>query len=126
MAQSVVNGATPVNSVHELHLEGLANKIVSTEIESSLPSEFYQSRAIYQLERRAIFSRRWFLVSHKARYREVGDFVQYDMAGFNFVVVKNKEGAIVGFHNMCRWVPGLLLVYSFQMDLFSVCFCANP
>jgi phenylpropionate dioxygenase-like ring-hydroxylating dioxygenase large terminal subunit len=104
MPVAVLNGATatPVSGVHQVHIEGLAQKNISTDLDSSLPADFYHSPAIYQLERRAIFSKRWFLVSHKARYRNVGDFVQYDMAGFNFVVVKNKEGALVAFHNLCR------------------------
>ena len=93
---------TSADVVHQLHLEGLSKKTVSTSLESSLPDGFYHSPAIYQLERRAIFSRRWFLVSHKARYRNVGDYVQYEMAGFNFVVVKDKKGDVVGFHNICR------------------------
>ena len=92
------------NGVHELHIEGLSKKVIATDIHASLPDEFYHSPAIFQLERRAIFSRRWFLVSHRARYHNVGDFVQYEMAGFNFVVVKNKEEKIVGFHNICRYV----------------------
>lgn len=62
----------------------------------------YYSPQVYDLERRAIFSKHWILVSHKARYREPGDFVQYEMAGFNFIVVKNKDHEIVAFHNICR------------------------
>ncbi|KAJ9609477.1 hypothetical protein H2200_005804 [Cladophialophora chaetospira] len=102
MPGPVANGASPAEVVHKLHLEGLSKKSISTDLKSSLPDEFYHSPSIYQLERRAIFSKRWFLVSHKARYANVGDYVQYDMAGFNFVVVKNKQGEIVGFHNICR------------------------
>ena len=94
--------SAPADIVHQLHLQGLSTKSISTDLEHSLPNDFYHSPTIYQLERRAIFSKRWFLVSHKARYRNVGDYVQYEMAGFNFVVVKNKAGAIVGFHNICR------------------------
>ncbi|KAI1610474.1 Rieske domain-containing protein [Exophiala viscosa] len=102
MSDVHLNGNTLVAGVHENHVRGLSTKAISTDLNSTLPAEFYHSQAIYQLERRAIFSTRWFLVSHKARYRDVGDFVQYEMAGFNFVVVKNKEGSIIGFHNVCR------------------------
>ena len=102
MPAAVTTETTPVSGVHEIHIQGLSMKDVSTELHSSLPDEFYHSPVVYQLERRAIFSKRWFLVSHKARYRNVGDFVQYEMAGFNFVVVKNKTGEIAGFHNICR------------------------
>ncbi len=96
------DGPSPADIVHRLHLEGLSKKSLSKDPGSSLPDGFYHSPAVYQLERRAIFSKRWFLVSHKARYRNIGDYVQYEMAGFNFVIVKNKTGEIVGFHNICR------------------------
>ncbi|KIY00723.1 uncharacterized protein Z520_03388 [Fonsecaea multimorphosa CBS 102226] len=96
-------GARPaVHVVHQLHLQALSQKTISTDVGSALPDGFYHLPAIYQLERRAIFSKRWVLVSHKARYRNIGDYVQYEMAGFNFVVVKDKDGDIVGFHNICR------------------------
>ncbi len=99
-----LNGNTcpPGAAVHDSHIQGLSRKVILTDLNSSLPADFYHSPAIYQLERRSLFSKRWFLVSHKARHRDVGDFVQYEMAGFNFVVVKNKEGNLVGFHNVCR------------------------
>lgn len=90
------------NKIHAEHMSKLSQKTISQDVRKSLPATFYHSPAIYELERRAIFSKRWFLVSHKARYRNVGDFVQYEMAGFNFVVVRNKSGDIVGFHNTCR------------------------
>ncbi|KAJ9609277.1 hypothetical protein H2204_015584, partial [Knufia peltigerae] len=98
----VNNNHDPVSEIHEVMVQRLSIKSISTDLNISVPAAFYHSHSIYQLEKRAIFSRRWFLVSHKARYRNTGDFVQYEMAGFNFVVVKNKEGNLVGFHNICR------------------------
>lgn len=100
----VNNNHDPVSEIHEVMVQRLSIKSISTDLNISVPAAFYHSHSIYQLEKRAIFSRRWFLVSHKARYRNTGDFVQYEMAGFNFVVVKNKEGDLVGFHNICRCV----------------------
>lgn len=102
MSVTVANATSASNGVHAKHLEGLSQKLLSKDLHSSLPGEFYCSLQVYQLERRAIFSKRWFLVSHKARYRNTGDYVQYEMAGFNFVVVKNKAEKIVSFHNICR------------------------
>ena len=90
--------------LHDAHLTGLSEKSISREIGSSMPSKMYFLPEIYQLERRAIFSKHWFLLSHQSRYTRTGDFVQYEMAGFNFVVVRNKEGEINGFHNICRCV----------------------
>jgi phenylpropionate dioxygenase-like ring-hydroxylating dioxygenase large terminal subunit len=98
---------TPAHSsaadrIHAAHLDGLSKKHVSREPSASLHSRIYYSPEIYDLERRAVFSQRWILISHKARYREPGDFVQYEMAGFNFVMVRNRNLNIVAFHNICR------------------------
>lgn len=98
------NGVTK-NSVHDAHILGLSKKHVSQDVSSSMPAKMYHAPQVYELERRAIFSKRWFLVSHKARYKEVGDFVSYEMAGFNFVILKNKDRKIIGFHNVCRYGP---------------------
>ncbi len=105
-AETAPNGVMS-NGAHVEHLLGLSRKTISQELHRPLPGRFYCSPEVYDLERRAIFSKRWFLVSHKARCKEVGDYVQYEMAGFNFVVLRNKEGRIAGFHNIGRSVlPG--------------------
>ncbi|KAK5080128.1 hypothetical protein LTR05_008787 [Lithohypha guttulata] len=70
--------------------------------ERALPSLWYRSGHLYELERRAIFSKRWMLVSHKLRFVNIGDWVRFEEAGFEFFLCLNKEGNINGFHNVCR------------------------
>ncbi|KAI3392053.1 hypothetical protein diail_6308 [Diaporthe ilicicola] len=69
---------------------------------SALPSIWYRSPELYELERRAIFSRKWMLVSHQLRLLNVGDFVRITEAGFQFFLIKDREGNINAFHNICR------------------------
>jgi len=57
---------------------------------------------MYELERRAIFSRRWILTTHKLRLKEPGDWLQYEIAGFDLVLVRDRSGKINAFHNICR------------------------
>lgn len=57
---------------------------------------------MYSLERRAIFSRKWMLVTHKSRLANIGDFLKYEVAGFEFVMTKDRDNRIHGFHNVCR------------------------
>ncbi|KAI5376770.1 hypothetical protein J4E82_004438 [Alternaria postmessia] len=73
-----------------------------TNTSRSLPSSWYTSDAIYQLERRAIFSKRWILVTHKHRIPTAGDYVQFEEAGFRFFLSRDRDGDINGFHNVCR------------------------
>ncbi|KAH7303490.1 Rieske domain-containing protein [Stachybotrys elegans] len=68
----------------------------------ALPSSWYTSQDLYQLERRAIFSKRWLLTTHKARIPNTGDWIRCDVAGYQFVVVRDNKGEIHAFHNICR------------------------
>lgn len=68
----------------------------------ALPSNWYTSQEMYDLERRAIFSRKWLLITHQLRLKEAGDYLRYDAAGFQFVLCKDRQGNINGFHNICR------------------------
>jgi phenylpropionate dioxygenase-like ring-hydroxylating dioxygenase large terminal subunit len=102
MSSKTPASSSTADRIHAIHLDGLSRKDVSKTPSTSLHSSMYYSPEVYDLERRAIFSKRWILISHQARYREPGDFVQYEMAGFNVVVVKDKALNIVAFHNICR------------------------
>lgn len=68
----------------------------------ALPADWYTSPVVYELERRAIFSRNWMLVTHKLRFQENGTWVRFEEAGFQFILVQNNQGHIRGFHNICR------------------------
>lgn len=68
----------------------------------ALPASWYTSQEMYELERRAIFSRKWLLTTHSLRLANPGDYLRYDVAGFQFVLSKDREGVIHAFHNICR------------------------
>lgn len=57
---------------------------------------------MYQLERRAIFSQRWILITHSLRLTQGGEFVSFTLANFSFFLVRDRSGNINGFHNICR------------------------
>ncbi|KAL3454089.1 Rieske [2Fe-2S] iron-sulfur domain-containing protein [Aspergillus insuetus] len=69
---------------------------------SSLPSSWYRSEAMYGLERRAIFSRRWLLAAHRQRLTEPGQYLQLHQGGFSFFIIRDRQGNINAFHNVCR------------------------
>ncbi|KAL0938172.1 naphthalene -dioxygenase subunit alpha [Colletotrichum truncatum] len=68
----------------------------------ALPASWYTSQEMYELERRAIFSRKWLLITHKARVPKPGDWIKYDVAGYQFIIVQDRKGSINAFHNICR------------------------
>jgi phenylpropionate dioxygenase-like ring-hydroxylating dioxygenase large terminal subunit len=68
----------------------------------ALPGNWYTSEEMYQLERRAIFTRRWLILTHKSRLLNPGDFLRYNIANYDIVVSKDQSSEIHAFHNVCR------------------------
>lgn len=68
----------------------------------ALPAAWYRSPAMYELERRAIFSRKWLMVTHKLRFPETGSYVKITEAGYTFFLVRDRQGEIRAHHNICR------------------------
>ncbi|CAM1506048.1 Fc.00g056890.m01.CDS01 [Cosmosporella sp. VM-42] len=68
----------------------------------ALPASWYTSKEMYELERRAIFSKKWLLTTHKLRLPNQGDWLRYEVAGFEFILCQDRKGNINGFHNVCR------------------------
>lgn len=68
----------------------------------ALPASWYTSQEMFELERRAIFSKKWLLTTHRLRLPNPGDWLRYEVAGFQFILVKDRQGTINAFHNVCR------------------------
>lgn len=68
----------------------------------ALPASWYTSPEMFQLERRAIFSRKWLLTTHTMRFAKTGDWLRYNIAGSSFLLVRDKDDTIKAFHNVCR------------------------
>ncbi|KAJ3527316.1 hypothetical protein NM208_g10763 [Fusarium decemcellulare] len=71
-------------------------------MQSTLPASWYREPGFYQLERRAIFSKSWILVSHSHQFNEVGKYARYEIAGYPFFIIKDRAGNINAFLNVCR------------------------
>ncbi|KAL3417216.1 cytochrome P450 oxidoreductase [Phlyctema vagabunda] len=75
---------------------------VISENLSQFASNWWIDDDIYQLERRAIFSKEWLFVTHASRFRKAGDYRTFDIAGFHFLLILGKDKQIRAFHNVCR------------------------
>ncbi|KAE9378403.1 ISP domain-containing protein [Stipitochalara longipes BDJ] len=68
----------------------------------TLPASWWVSEKIYELEKRAIFSKSWILAMHRSRFTKAGDYHRLDIAGFPIILIQGKDGTIQAFHNVCR------------------------
>ncbi|QDS71933.1 hypothetical protein FKW77_000705 [Venturia effusa] len=73
-----------------------------TDPSRGLAASWYRSPEVNHLERRAIFHRRWILVTHSLRFAKQGHYLSFGIAGLPIFLIKDRDGEINGFHNLCR------------------------
>jgi len=71
-------------------------------LEQTLPSSWYCSNEIYQLERERIFCREWLCVGREEELAAPGDFKVLDVVGESVLLVRNRQGELRAFYNVCR------------------------
>ncbi len=84
--------------------EGRANQAMRT-----LPAFDYSSPEIHERERRAIFGTEWLCLGLSAGLRDPGSYVAETVAGWPLLIVRDLEGSLRGFHNVCRHRAGPLV-----------------
>jgi phenylpropionate dioxygenase-like ring-hydroxylating dioxygenase large terminal subunit len=72
----------------------------------TLPAELYLSPEIYRLEQKYVFGKSWFYVGHTSQLNELGSFFTVEIAEQPLVVLRNKQGNLVGFFNVCAHRAG--------------------
>jgi Rieske 2Fe-2S family protein len=68
----------------------------------SLEQRFYTDPDIYALELESIVTRNWVLAGHQSQLPEAGDYLVLNVANESAIIVRNKEGGIKAFSNVCR------------------------
>jgi Rieske 2Fe-2S family protein len=71
-------------------------------LEQTLPSSWYYADDIYALEKERIFCREWLCVAREEELPAPGDFRILDVAGESIILVRNRQGALRAFYNVCR------------------------
>jgi Rieske 2Fe-2S family protein len=71
-------------------------------MEKSLPTAWYRDAAIFQLEKEHIFCREWLAVCREEELPQPGDYRLLDVSGESILLVRNREGELRAFYNVCR------------------------
>jgi Rieske 2Fe-2S family protein len=71
-------------------------------LEQTLPSSWYCDAAIFRRERERIFFREWFCAGREEELPGPGDFLVLDIVGESILLVRNRDGALRAFYNVCR------------------------
>jgi nitrite reductase/ring-hydroxylating ferredoxin subunit len=68
----------------------------------TLPSQWYRDPEIFREEQRRIHRRSWHYVTHTGTLVEPGDVFPWEIGGVPIVLVKQADGSIGGYENICR------------------------
>ncbi len=68
----------------------------------ALPGTVYREPDIYEQEIRAIFLKSWLYVGHQSQIPQKGDYFLFEIAGESVIVLRDGEGRINAFLNVCR------------------------
>jgi choline monooxygenase len=74
----------------------------------ALHAAFYTDPTWLALEQREVFGRTWQLAAHGGDLADAGDHVACEIAGKPVIIVRNADGALNAFHNVCRHRAGPL------------------
>src|SRR5882672_62145 len=72
------------------------------KLEPTLPSSWYRRADIFDLEREHIFFREWLCVARDEELPRPGDHRVIDVLGQSILIVRNMQGAVRAFYNVCR------------------------
>lgn len=68
----------------------------------ALGASWYTDPALFRRERDAIFGRTWQYACHTSRLKRAGDYVAFAIGDRPLLAVRDREGAIRCFFNVCR------------------------
>jgi phenylpropionate dioxygenase-like ring-hydroxylating dioxygenase large terminal subunit len=82
-----------------------AARLDETPAEASpraLPAWVYNHAALTRLEQQRILMPSWQIVCHLNSIPKAGDYVTFDLGTESVVVLRDRDGAVRAFHNVCR------------------------
>lgn len=68
----------------------------------SLPQPLYNDPSLYALDVDGIFHHSWLMVGFTAEIANPGDYLAETIGASPILLVRQKDGSIIGFYNSCR------------------------
>ena len=72
----------------------------------TLPAPLYTDSGIFAAEKDEIFRRTWQVVGHASQVASPGDYFTAELIGEPLLIVRDNDGQLRGFYNVCRHRAG--------------------
>ncbi len=82
--------------------ERLAALVLARVPGRPLEGAFYTEPAIFDVDVSAIFARHWIFVASDPEIPEPGDYRTVDIGSYSVIVVRDDDGQVRAWHNVCR------------------------
>jgi phenylpropionate dioxygenase-like ring-hydroxylating dioxygenase large terminal subunit len=86
-----------------------------------LPREYFFDQEIHRREMRQIFARTWRWVAHQSELPNPGDYLTVAVADESIVVLRDREGMLRAFYNVCQHRASRLLQGRGNLKGFITC-----
>ena len=68
----------------------------------TLPQRYFISPEIFAEELEKIFASHWVMVGHESEVAQTGDYLVRDVGEESIIIVRDKNGGVAAFYNVCR------------------------
>ena len=72
------------------------------QLERTLPTSWYRSEEVFRIEKEHIFCREWIAVCRDEEVPNPGDHLVLDVLGESLLLLRNRDGQLRAFYNVCR------------------------
>ncbi len=76
---------------------------------ATLPHQVYHDETIYRHECDQLFRRHWWLIGPEAQFAKPGDYLALNLMRWPLLIVRDHDGELRGFYNLCRHRAGPLV-----------------
>jgi phenylpropionate dioxygenase-like ring-hydroxylating dioxygenase large terminal subunit len=74
----------------------------AAELPHALPAWVYNNAELTRLELERVLKPSWQIVCHVNSIPKAGDYQTFDLGGESIIVLRDRDGSIRAFHNVCR------------------------
>ena len=87
----------------EIHLKTGDSPFTADPAQSlTLPARFYTDESVYALEQEAIFYNSWWYAGHVSQLQKTGDYLTTEIHEQSVFVVRDRDGDLRAFYNVCQ------------------------